>query len=351
MKMNILENENLLLINPELAKIIGLSESIILCQMNYWIKRSNHVIGGRKWIYNTYAKWQDQFCFFCKSTIIKHIKKLEGLGIIVSGNFNKLKIDRTKWYTIDYEGLDKIVQDYYRKERNVEDQNNAQDKVNDDTDESIKDSLEDTYDEYDNQYETKHSNPNCEDRTRNEYNPNICSEESDQCEHMDDDKIDTSSDNNNQTICSNLADEVLSFTKPIPETTTETNYIEEEVVWARCLEKIEKVSVNDNQNKIDKSSKKSKEFKDIINFFNLNIHLITPHEHRRIRSLYKDIKSADLIIKAMELAVENGARTFNYIEVILYNWMKLHLHNIGEVENYINTKWNKKYKSYRENNY
>ena len=41
--------------------------------------------------------------------IKRALKNLEEKGIIITGNFNKLKMDRTKWYTIDYEKLDNLI--------------------------------------------------------------------------------------------------------------------------------------------------------------------------------------------------------------------------------------------------
>ena len=99
--------EQPLLVLPTLAKEIGLNESIILQQIHYWLIASNHIIDGKKWIYNSYAEWQKQFPFWSISTIKRTILQLEKKGILISNNFNKMKIDRTKWYTINY---DKIKQ-------------------------------------------------------------------------------------------------------------------------------------------------------------------------------------------------------------------------------------------------
>ena len=43
-----------LLIPPALAKEIGLHEAVILQQIHYWLEKSNHLINGCLWIYNTY---------------------------------------------------------------------------------------------------------------------------------------------------------------------------------------------------------------------------------------------------------------------------------------------------------
>ncbi|WP_374720599.1 hypothetical protein [Peribacillus tepidiphilus] len=101
----LLIQENPLMIIPSLAVKIGLNESIILQQIHYWLVTSSHVIEGRKWIYNTYKDWQKQLPFWSESTIKRTIKSLEEKGYVNSDNFNQHKMDKTKWYTIDYEKL------------------------------------------------------------------------------------------------------------------------------------------------------------------------------------------------------------------------------------------------------
>jgi uncharacterized phage protein (TIGR02220 family) len=98
-----------ILVFPEMAVKIGLNESMILQQLNYWLVKSQHVHEGHKWIYNTYAKWVEQFPFWSKNTIIRAIANLEKQGLVVSGNFNQHKFDKTKWYRIDYQKFDELM--------------------------------------------------------------------------------------------------------------------------------------------------------------------------------------------------------------------------------------------------
>ncbi|MEC2077498.1 DnaD domain protein [Metabacillus fastidiosus] len=102
----LLLDEKPLLIIPSLAKKLRLNESIILQQIHYWLQVSSHTYEGHTWMYNTYDKWAEQFPWWSKATIRRLITKMEKLGIIVTGNFNKMKMDKTKWYRINYEILD-----------------------------------------------------------------------------------------------------------------------------------------------------------------------------------------------------------------------------------------------------
>jgi DnaD/phage-associated family protein len=102
----LLFDEHPLVIQPQFAKIVGLNESIIIQQLHYWLQKSDNIRDGYKWIYNTYQDWHKQFPFWGLNTIRRAIAKLEESGFIVTGNYNKLKIDNTKWYRIDYEKLE-----------------------------------------------------------------------------------------------------------------------------------------------------------------------------------------------------------------------------------------------------
>ena len=104
----LLINEEPLLIIPSLARTIGLNESIILQQIHYWLQKSQHTFEGVSWIYNTYEGWQKQFPFWSISTIRRAITSLERQGFIVTSNFNKMKIDNTKWYRLQYELVEEL---------------------------------------------------------------------------------------------------------------------------------------------------------------------------------------------------------------------------------------------------
>ena len=108
----LLLNEQPLLIMPRLATKIGLNESIVIQQIHYWNvineKAKNNYKAGHYWTFNSYEEWSNQFPFWSISTIQRTVAKLEKLKLIVVGNFNRLKIDRTKWYRIDYFALEAL---------------------------------------------------------------------------------------------------------------------------------------------------------------------------------------------------------------------------------------------------
>ncbi|MDR4507963.1 MAG: conserved phage C-terminal domain-containing protein [Candidatus Brocadiaceae bacterium] len=99
-----------LMILPNLAVKIGLNEAVVLQQLHYWLERSNNRRDGRTWVYNSYREWHEQFPFWSVDTVKRTINKLEKQGYVVSSDsFNTYKMDKTKWYTIDYEMLSALV--------------------------------------------------------------------------------------------------------------------------------------------------------------------------------------------------------------------------------------------------
>lgn len=42
--------------HPKLAELLGLSESIVLSQIHYWLNKSNNLIDGKPWVYNNKSK-------------------------------------------------------------------------------------------------------------------------------------------------------------------------------------------------------------------------------------------------------------------------------------------------------
>jgi hypothetical protein len=95
-----------LTVQPTLAKLIGLNEAIFLQQLHYWLKTNGKQKDGKTWIYNSYDEWQEQLPFMSTRTLVRTVKSLLDKNLIIIGNYNKKKFDRTNWYTIDYDHLD-----------------------------------------------------------------------------------------------------------------------------------------------------------------------------------------------------------------------------------------------------
>jgi hypothetical protein len=98
-----------LMVLPSLAALIGLNEAIFLQQLHYWLQKSGNERDGRLWVYNTYEEWLAQFPFWSKATLRRIVNGLEESGLVLSSSaYNQSKIDRTKWYSLDYDALDRL---------------------------------------------------------------------------------------------------------------------------------------------------------------------------------------------------------------------------------------------------
>lgn len=123
-----------LIINTDLALVLGdLNEAIVLNQLNYWLginrKAGKNFIDDRYWVYNSYSDWKAKdFPYWSEKTIQRTFTRLENKGVVVSANYNKLGIDKTKWYTIDTEKLQELVDEFNSDEDKM---TNRQDNMTD----------------------------------------------------------------------------------------------------------------------------------------------------------------------------------------------------------------------------
>ena len=113
---NLLIDDYPILVLPRLAEEIGLNEAIVLQQMHYWLKKSNHNYDGRRWIYNSFPEWQKHFPFWSIMTIKRAVYSLEKQNLLYVGNYNKAKFDKTKWYSINYETLEGMKRPSYQND-------------------------------------------------------------------------------------------------------------------------------------------------------------------------------------------------------------------------------------------
>lgn len=105
----LLIQESPLQVLPSLARAIGLNEAIFLQQVHYLLGISKNEREGRLWTYRTLAKWRvEYFPFWSEATIKRTVARLRSLGVLVVGEFNKARGDRTSWYSIDYEAVERL---------------------------------------------------------------------------------------------------------------------------------------------------------------------------------------------------------------------------------------------------
>lgn len=112
-KSKLLYKRRPLTINPDLALAVGLNEAIVLQQVQYWCEHNEEAgrnfRDGHFWVYNSFPEWQKQFPWWCEKTVKTIFSKLEKRNLLITANYNRLSMDRTKWYRVNHEELDAIT--------------------------------------------------------------------------------------------------------------------------------------------------------------------------------------------------------------------------------------------------
>ena len=95
---------------PTLAVKLGnVNKAIILQQVHYLLQsaklsKNEYVhVDDKWWVYNSYKEWRKYFPWLAEVTIKGLFGMLEHDGLVVSRQGVKDKLDRRKWYTIDYD--------------------------------------------------------------------------------------------------------------------------------------------------------------------------------------------------------------------------------------------------------
>jgi len=102
-------NELSLRLSPALADEVGLNESIMLLQIEYWISISDHLIDDHRWTYQSVRQMKEKaFAFWSVATVSRTAKSLLDKGLIIEGNYNKKSYDNTRWFALNYEVLSKL---------------------------------------------------------------------------------------------------------------------------------------------------------------------------------------------------------------------------------------------------
>lgn len=103
-------NETIIRTSPTLACEIGLNESMILLQLDFWINITDNYYDGRYWTYQSVRDMQKKaFPFWSIATINRAINKLLSKHYIIEANFNTAKFDKTRWFSLDYDKLSTLT--------------------------------------------------------------------------------------------------------------------------------------------------------------------------------------------------------------------------------------------------
>lgn len=122
------------LLDYRVAKVLSVNESIFIGQLYYWMKvneqKGKKYKDGRYWVKSTLDEWQERdFPFWSNDTLYRIINELVKKGIVITANHNKIRFDRTKWYSLDLDKLQAIIdKNNPNEDKKVVDNKNNQDK-------------------------------------------------------------------------------------------------------------------------------------------------------------------------------------------------------------------------------
>lgn len=84
----------------------GVEKAVVLSNIRFWLNNNKNKDlsavkhDGYYWMYNTARDMSNVLPYFTQSKVQRLLKQLEDDGVLIVGNYNKVKYDRTKWYTL-----------------------------------------------------------------------------------------------------------------------------------------------------------------------------------------------------------------------------------------------------------
>lgn len=94
--------------DSEIAEEYGVNAAVILQHIAFWIKTNEanerNCHDGYYWTYNSLKAFQRLFPYMSERQINTALKKLIAEGIIITGNYNEIRYDRTLWYALSKKG-------------------------------------------------------------------------------------------------------------------------------------------------------------------------------------------------------------------------------------------------------
>lgn len=107
--------------DPDIAKQVGVNAAVIYENIIWWCERNavkgRNIHEGNAWTFNSISAFESLFGYLTAKQIRTALDKLEEVGLLEVGNFNKDARDRTKWYAVsrDSEAFARMVNPHLPK--------------------------------------------------------------------------------------------------------------------------------------------------------------------------------------------------------------------------------------------
>ncbi len=106
--------DTILRVYPPLAAEIGLNESILLLQFEFWLgitkEDKKHMHDGRKWVWKSVRDIQSCLMCWSRGTVNNVLRNLVKQGLLIKAdkNYNQAAYDRTDWFAMDWTNIWKL---------------------------------------------------------------------------------------------------------------------------------------------------------------------------------------------------------------------------------------------------
>ena len=94
--------------DTRIAELYGVNWAILLQNIWHWVRKNEangrHFHDGYFWTYNSTKAFADLFPYLTQKQVRTALEKLVEEDIIVAGNYNEMKYDRTLWYAVTEKG-------------------------------------------------------------------------------------------------------------------------------------------------------------------------------------------------------------------------------------------------------
>ena len=110
----------------EHAILFGYKEAVILSHFMYWTEfnrnKKQHLHDGRYWTYSSVSTLQKSyFPFWSEGQINRTIKSMFYQNLILKGNYNRFKYDKTTWYALkDEDGILEMAKPFATDDKSSE---------------------------------------------------------------------------------------------------------------------------------------------------------------------------------------------------------------------------------------
>jgi hypothetical protein len=95
--------------NSNIAVAYGINTAIFVQQLSQWtflnLVNKHNIHDGLCWSFNTLEAYEDIFPYWTRRQLETVISNAVKDGLVIKGNYNKHKYDRTCWYALTHKGL------------------------------------------------------------------------------------------------------------------------------------------------------------------------------------------------------------------------------------------------------